>query len=283
MKKSILLLLTMLAFSTASFAEFSVVPPSDRTDYPPSDVSGFTPSNVSNLVLWLDANDAATISKNGSNQVSTWTDKSGLGNTVTQGTDANKPVWTDATLNGKPVLVFTKASSNYMAKTSPTSLSGMQKISIYSVIKYNNTTDVHVAFCLDDVTSGRSWAPDFGGGATLTHMYYESPVDSVYFSTTGTTAGYRLFKTTYNGATGVSTIAFGSNSASDSSMTPSSLRSQTIPFAVGVEYSSGSPDVNRYLDGGIAEIIIYTDILSSSDDSNVQNYLSNKWGSGILT
>jgi hypothetical protein len=64
------------------------------------------PSNLgSALALWLDAEDAASITLNGST-VSQWNDKSGNARHVSQATAANQPTRTLNGLNGKPVLTF---------------------------------------------------------------------------------------------------------------------------------------------------------------------------------
>lgn len=64
------------------------------------------PSNLgSALALWLDAEDAASITLNGAT-VSQWNDKSGNARHVAQGTATNQPTYTASGLNGKPVLTF---------------------------------------------------------------------------------------------------------------------------------------------------------------------------------
>ena len=50
----------------------------------------FLPSSISSLALWLDANDASTITQTGG-LVSQWDDKSRLGNNATQSIEARKP------------------------------------------------------------------------------------------------------------------------------------------------------------------------------------------------
>ena len=49
------------------------------------------PSGINGLKLWLDASDSSTITKDGSNKVSQWSDRSGNNNHATQGTAANQP------------------------------------------------------------------------------------------------------------------------------------------------------------------------------------------------
>jgi hypothetical protein len=64
----------------------------------------WTPSALgSDLALWLDADDASTITLNGSN-VSQWNDKSGNARNFTQSTAANQPAYLATGFNNKPTL-----------------------------------------------------------------------------------------------------------------------------------------------------------------------------------
>lgn len=57
------------------------------------------------LALWLDAEDAASITLNGSN-VAQWDDKSGNGRHATQATAALQPAYSTTDWDGKPAIVF---------------------------------------------------------------------------------------------------------------------------------------------------------------------------------
>jgi hypothetical protein len=66
--------------------------------------SVWTPADLgASLALWLDADDASTITLNGSN-VSQWDDKSGNARNATQGTAANQPTYLATGFNNKPTL-----------------------------------------------------------------------------------------------------------------------------------------------------------------------------------
>lgn len=66
----------------------------------------FSPSDISNLIAWYDADDVATITKDGSDFVSQWDDKSVEGNDVVQATGSKQPKWFDSIQNGKPIIRF---------------------------------------------------------------------------------------------------------------------------------------------------------------------------------
>jgi len=65
------------------------------------------------LALWLDAEDTASITLNGST-VSQWNDKSGNGYAAAQGTASAQPAYSATGLNGKPALVF-DGTSDFMS------------------------------------------------------------------------------------------------------------------------------------------------------------------------
>lgn len=66
--------------------------------------AAWTPAALgTNLALWLDADDASTITLNGSN-VSQWSDKSGNNRNATQATAASQPLYSATGFNGKPTV-----------------------------------------------------------------------------------------------------------------------------------------------------------------------------------
>ncbi|MDH3339799.1 MAG: hypothetical protein OEL84_00785 [Nitrosopumilus sp.] len=67
---------------------------------------GFSPLDVPNLIGWWDASDAATITKDGSDRVSQWDDKSGQDNHLTNAVSATQPLWVSAAQNGLDVIRF---------------------------------------------------------------------------------------------------------------------------------------------------------------------------------
>lgn len=69
------------------------------------------------LRLWLDS--SQQITKNGAGLVSAWGDASGNSNDATQATAANKPVWIDNAMNGRPVLRFDGIDDKLVTAVSP--------------------------------------------------------------------------------------------------------------------------------------------------------------------
>src|SRR5450631_3296183 len=78
-----------------------------------------------NMVIWLNANNTSSITKNGSNQVSQWADLSGNNYNFSQATVAKEPVY--GAVSGpynRPALAFTSTSAQYLSTpTLPASIS----------------------------------------------------------------------------------------------------------------------------------------------------------------
>jgi uncharacterized protein YjdB len=90
--------------------------------------TGWTPAALgTNLSLWLDADEASSITLNGST-VSQWNDKSGNGRHATQGTASAQPAYTASGLNGRPVLTF-DSTNDFLG----TALTLPHPLSVYAV------------------------------------------------------------------------------------------------------------------------------------------------------
>lgn len=76
----------------------------------------WTPAQIT-TELWFDADDASTITLNGSN-VSQWDDKSGNGRHATQGVAAQQPVYTENAINGNPSLTFANTAKSLLMASS---------------------------------------------------------------------------------------------------------------------------------------------------------------------
>ena len=96
----------------------------------------YNPMSVSGLRLWLKAD---SISQSNGTSVSSWTDSSGTGNTITAGT---APTFLSSanTINGRPVVRFAAASSHYLSRASPTGLSVNDSGSMFMVSRMNSGT-----------------------------------------------------------------------------------------------------------------------------------------------
>lgn len=108
--------------------------------------ASWTPTALS-PALWLDANDASTITLNGTT-VSQWRDKSGNARHASQDTAANQPTYSTTGLNGRPTLRFNNptegryllSSANFPSMTS--GVSAIVVAQIDTVANYNGYVGV---------------------------------------------------------------------------------------------------------------------------------------------
>ena len=122
----------------------------------------WTPAQLgSSLALWLDAEDTATITLNGTD-VAQWDDKSGNGNHVSNGTAATQPAYLTTGWNGKPTVFFTKTGLEFLFKDGPSNFAANNDFtfaSVFELFQTNNPWDM--------VAGWRNPANSPGNGAPL--------------------------------------------------------------------------------------------------------------------
>lgn len=220
-----------------------------------SQVAEFSPLDISNLELWLDASDAATITKDGGNLVSDWDDKSGQGNDVAQATGTNQPLWVDSVQNSMPIIRF-DGVDNYMNRASLTGGDASQPNTIVIVVKWISGDDKGI---LDGVSGKRNYLTKTSGlynifaGTANTGTTVNSADILMYYAEFNSTSSFlrrsksQLF-TGDSGTNAIGGIHLGSN------FTP-------VAF--------GDPD--------IAEILIYNKALTTGERDSVETYMTDKW------
>lgn len=214
------------------------------------DVASFSPDSLSGLKLWLKA-DALALNDN--DAVASWTDSSGLGNHAVQATEAAKPTYKTAIVNGKPVLRF-DGTDDFMAAPAITAASGM------------------TCFCVGKVTL----ATNFGMFFVLNGAAFELRQNS----TLGTA---QLFAGagTVNGtdALGWHVYSFSSNGSNLSQLWTDGTSNGTRADgpvcgtpAIGARLAAVLP-----MNGDIAECLLYDSSLSVANRQSIEAYLKAKY------
>lgn len=229
----------------------------------------WTPAELgASLSLWLDADDASTITLNGST-VSQWSDKSGNAHHFAQATAANQPVYSTGALNGKNVINFVSTDSltraaipfNDLGNNSlyvvgnRTGKAGTFNVALILARAANRTRSI-----LFDFSSAES-----GRWGTYTNQPIPSPagfVDATYkiceMIADQDTNSYQFYQGgTSQGSNGVvnSTTGFSSSSC-----------------------FIGNDQFNSWLEGNIAEVIFCDEKNSDADRQRIEGYLAWKWG-----
>lgn len=205
---------------------------------------------------WWDASDLSTIS-HVAGSVSSWADKSGNGFSAAQAISAEQPITGTATLNGLNVIDFDGSNDSLRAN-------GLN-------------ISQPATYCMVSV-------PDTNGGAG---MYIHDGATSARQAT--------IFGTTFQLFAGAGPIIGGTVVAttpyiitSEINGASSSLRANGVLVVSGNAGSSNITDMflgrrsgGSYLNGKIAEFIAINRAINSSERTQLENYLSGKWGISI--
>jgi hypothetical protein len=137
----------------------------------------WTPAQLPSLALWLDADDASTITLNGSD-VSQWDDKSGNGNHVSNATAATQPAYLATGWNGKPTLSFTQSGLEFLFKDGVSNFASNTDFTIASAFEFlqaYNTWDMIAGWrSVPNSNSGTSGAPVLQGMSAAQQIGYHN-------------------------------------------------------------------------------------------------------------
>ena len=227
---------------------------------------------ITGQVLWLDADDTATIldaegdnagsGASFSGSVATWVDKSGSGYNVTAPVLAQQPSYTTGILNGNNVISFDGTTDNLINSTAVISGDDFTTFVVFNrttaaardaVFEIGNGPSRN-GFFINDTGSGRI-------GYYLNGAFYNYSLPYVVGS-------YSLV----SGVQDTNVINMYLNSNTEISTT-GAIRLPTTGIYVGDDSTSGDQ-----LQGNIAELIIYDRNLSNDERHDVETYLASKWG-----
>jgi prepilin-type N-terminal cleavage/methylation domain-containing protein len=223
------------------------------------------------LELWLDALDESTITKDGSNLVSQWNDKSGNGKHVVQTTGANKPKYGTNLINGLPA-VYCDSTTQQMTNTAGIPIAG--DLTIFAVLQdTRNASNVQIVVN-GGVGEGEAtnWTYSWRFQSLVPQLFYETGGGSnVFADATTAVPSDDIVAYLTRDSNGTSSIDFGYlQDATDFSENDTAVN------------SSGGSDSDFFLFSGftgkLGELLIYDRILTAEEIADVKAYLKNKWG-----
>lgn len=254
------------------------------------------PNQIPNITLWYNAS-ANQTSVNGvltnnfqsnpltdGTEVTKWKDLSGVGqdaNPLVSGGAAG-PLYKTGIQNGLSALLYASASKNNLDINPIGSWAKLQAgFTIYTVIKITSLPASNIQVVVTDANLGHQWTGSFwqvgaaGGLATAQ-------------STTVSTAAWTMHGMIFDGSyvnAGNQTdqnngrLKYRYNKAGQALTFSANPGTQTSNTA-SVMYVGGNNRNNpkSYMDGYIGEVLMWTRVLSTTEQGQIESYLSTKWG-----
>lgn len=232
----------------------------------------FSPTDVSGLVAWLEAEDPDGDGNSGNNSgdYSTWVDKSGNGNDFSA-LAGDEPTYIANHLNGHAALDF-DGSNDAMSSGAISALNSVNDYAVYVVAE-------------SDATSG-GFKYMFNGafnsiGSSVYGFYTSSPTEitgirrnSAFGAVTSTLSVTYTdpYIAAFYWEDNSSYLRVNGTSSSTGSGTDYTITSHDNFWVGGAALGSA------LFDGKICEVILYQGVLSAGDKTDIENYLTTKYG-----
>lgn len=238
-------------------------------------INRFNPARIAGLKVWLAADQIAGL--NDADPVASWTDLSGSGNTVTQGTGAKQPTFKIGILNGLPIVRF-DGIDDVLIKSAAI-LDGQTSCTIMFV--YRTTIVPTGKYIISFPRSSGSVGLDiFATASTTLRSALWNGAAQTQVNTTITNLadglGHIITMTVDLAlATNEQKLAYDGNAATQGNNTGTAMVN-LAGGGLGVgDFGNGFSSPSA---GDVAEVVVYTPIVSATDQTLLFNYLKAKWG-----
>lgn len=238
------------------------------------------PSNLgSELALWLDAEDTASITINGSN-VSAWANK-GTGTwSAVQSTASLQPTYSASSINGKPALTFDGVDDFLTGGNNRMPPSDEHNIFVVYKSAVTPAGAVYGLVGAGSSQNNREFIA-LGSPSAPNNVYWglaNTPVGNEDVRVAGAStisSGYAAFVHTQFGASGFFLRENGSLLGSQNTSADPTQLGTANEFRIGQRF--GTTWTSTML-GDIAEVIGTTTVLSTANRQRLEGYLAWKWG-----
>ena len=238
------------------------------------DVDGgeFDPTDVAGLVLWAAARLIGGASNN--DPIETWMDQSGEDNHLTQSSSGSRPLYKTSIINSLPALQFDGSNDHF---TLPDVLSGASAGEVFIVIQIDT----------DPPSAGGGeqsgiWNMDGDAGSACHYCYSDGTIYDAWGSTARKTTANPTPSLTSPHIYNVSSAAGAWTNRLDGTQLHTT-GSNTFSSFSGDRYLGRSRDggSDYWLDGYIAEILIYDNVLSGGDRTTILEGLADIYGISV--
>lgn len=218
------------------------------------------------LKLWLDANDISTITKDGSNYVSQWDDKSGNNNHVYQATGSYQPLFSNNSI------VFDGSNDCLVASNtlSAEDVAGANRntVMLFQLMKYVN--DGHHFWCSQ---SNRNNRFTILGNGTFDFVSYTTG-RLASWSTLISGSDFDIVACSYNGAAKTQRAAVNGTQVAIDTNDALALASSTYYISIGQPYN----DNTSWFGGSETKEILLINNYDFDTLQKVEGYQAHKWG-----
>ena len=233
----------------------------------------FAPTDISNLLVWLDASDTSTIETSGSD-VTTWSDKSGNNNDLTQSTSGMRPSSGTRTLNGLNTIDFVSANSDTLQRTDALGLTGNPALTIVVVCNADYlSTDDTICYIGDNAGGGGVAISVRVDDGSFRFNNGRQVFSGVTANQTSVLVWQRASGATYQeGALWINGTSKSQTGVANGTNTPN-IQNEIFKLATNVYLGS----ITSKFDGMLCEVVVYNKTLSSTERDALVEYLTDKW------
>lgn len=229
------------------------------------------PTDLAGCVLWFDAKDLSSITKDGSNRVSQWSDKSASAAHAVQAVDANKPTYSASGFGGLPCLDWGNGSPTARVLTTPSISYGVFTLFVVAtsgpgtayVYVHNSTAGADREYLNNDPN------PNFAIRRANGAQDSKRVLSGVLLD-----ANRHIFARSYNGTSNGNLFRY--DGRADGTLTTAGA-DPGLTATAGAIYLGNHDGATLPLRGVIAEFIIYNRVLSDGEIVMVEQHLSRKW------
>jgi hypothetical protein len=237
----------------------SAIYPSTRIQFLTPMAYTYTPTTIAGCFLWLDAKDPTTFAFSSGSNIMTWIDKSGVGNNATS---------SNGTATYTANSVYFPGSANLITNANIT----LNNVTIFTLFTYTGTVGYR---CL---LTGYSNTSSVGG---LTVVYNNLSGSNFYL--VGSYGVTNVVTAPLNSASGGSPyIVCFTNTSSVPTLYQNGSNVTNSPVTqvlTGTYKTSIGADVDglQYVTGNLYEVIVFSNVLTTTQRQNVEGYLAAKW------
>ena len=238
---------------------------------PPPVSNNWTPSRITTLA-WYDASDSSTITKNSSNEVTEWADKSGNNNNVT---GVDDPITGASTQNSLNVIDHDGGAFFELDDLSTPTSGNLQAFIVCNVTAVDNNWDSILA--MD--ASSNDWTLQAGRNGSFQGAISFTNQPNATTGTGGTNlSGYHIYCADLDFTVDSQYQLLLDGELIANQRTYNSKLASTVDFKIFANRAE-----NRFPEGSVAEVIL----LDNTDNltrQKVEGYLAHKWGlTGLLS